>query len=1236
MAVIKRYGYLKEDMPLKDAYKLLNGELDRFIDTINRIPADFNQQTKKIDIQQPPWAISMATTLEGQNKSILGLNERTFTDSTGKIVKSPSASDAGLFVGATHLGFFDGSNWKSYMADNGNFYLTGRAGGDYLSWVDGLLTIRGNINITGGNAATADDIFNVSQAVMDEASVRSSADSGLNSSIGNVAAGLSDEINSRTQAVLEVQSALFTDSSGRIFKTPSLSGTGLFLGAEHLGFYNGSAWKTYMSNTGNFYLTGNEGGNFLTWVDGVLTINGAINVTGGNAATAGQIQTLSQELTDETAARQTDVSGLNNSLSSEISTRFNADNTLQGNINTVTGNLSNLAAKVFTDATGKFVGVAAPSGSGLYMDSTRLGYHSGQAWKTYMDNEGNFYLSGSGTHNLLWNGSALAISGNITGSVISGSSFNINYGIHKISIDDTGGFRIKSGLGYSGVATLLDASTLKLYGTSVDGKSVNTIPDIELLGGSLGGEVAIKVSGTKVSLEGHMHTNGTSIGGPYSLSSHTHINDSNIGGPYSLSTHNHSGVYQPAGSYALASHSHVNDANIGGPYSLSTHNHTGVYQPAGSYQAALSGTGFVKISGTSISYDNNSYALSTHNHAGTYEPANSNIQTHVASTLNPHSVTKAQVGLDSVPNTDATNPANIVWNPNYRTVTDAQISNWNNSFGASHSHDNKGVLDGITSIVVLNWNTAFANMHSHDNKADLDGITSTLITQWNTAYTNSHAHTNKTVLDGITSALIGQWNIAYTNNHTHANKTDLDGITTGLITNWNTAYTNTHTHANKAVLDNLTQAVIDNSHTHANKTYLDTINQPMGSSDYVAFGQITSNAAQGTAPFVVGSTTQVNNLNADLWQGWSRANYLDQAVKTTSSPTLSGLSVTNGVTAKTVNLPSLSTSTVGVGISIGSSYGTSFAQGANTSANFEIFHNATIGRDASNAAEYKWVTSHASFGSRGIRLSFSDGISFFANTATTTAGTAFTPSRRMLIGNDGNIVVDSGNLTIGGNVTANSATLGTATTDGGLTAHGTGTTANAKKRAISLPGYDSTGATAIIVGNWVSSNNWGIGGLSGNYLRFGIVDANSAFTADANIQAGSGKFSGNLFINGSSTGATTYLQFQNSGTNLGIIGSEYSIYGNSTSNFGAYVYGNNQFSIATNGTKRFIVGGNGRIGIGGASLDDTLNVNGNAKFWGIYTAIIGMVLTHTLVITSGKMVLYSPRSPQPKCTLRTS
>ncbi|HWR36004.1 MAG TPA: hypothetical protein VN622_09070 [Clostridia bacterium] len=52
-----------------------------------------------------------------------------------------------------------------------------------------------------------------------------------------------------------------------------------------------------------------------------------------------------------------------------------------------------------------------------------------------------------------------------------------------------------------------------------------------------------------------------------------------------------------------------------------------------------------------------SHAASEYQAAGSYEPANANIQAHVASFSNPHSVTKAQVGLGNVDNTsDAAKP----------------------------------------------------------------------------------------------------------------------------------------------------------------------------------------------------------------------------------------------------------------------------------------------------------------------------------------------------------------------------------------------------------------------------------------------------------------------------------------------------------------------------------------------------------------------------------------------------
>lgn len=43
-----------------------------------------------------------------------------------------------------------------------------------------------------------------------------------------------------------------------------------------------------------------------------------------------------------------------------------------------------------------------------------MGYYSDGVWKTYMQSNGNFGLSGTGSNGLTWNGTTLNITGNIT------------------------------------------------------------------------------------------------------------------------------------------------------------------------------------------------------------------------------------------------------------------------------------------------------------------------------------------------------------------------------------------------------------------------------------------------------------------------------------------------------------------------------------------------------------------------------------------------------------------------------------------------------------------------------------------------------------------------------------------------------------------------------------------------------------------------------------------------------
>lgn len=205
-----------------------------------------------------------------------------FTNQSGQINKPPVVtvgSPSGLYLGSTFMGYYNGSDWKTYMANNGNFFLSG-AGSDSLSWVSGVLTINGAINITGGNVQTSLSNINATTSSLN------SSVSSINSSITNINTATS----SLQSSINTTNDKIFTDAFGRITRTPTSGSTaGLYLGSANLGYYNGSSWRTYMDNTGLFYLTGSANGNALLWDGSTLTIKGNISVgsTVPNSAVTG-------------------------------------------------------------------------------------------------------------------------------------------------------------------------------------------------------------------------------------------------------------------------------------------------------------------------------------------------------------------------------------------------------------------------------------------------------------------------------------------------------------------------------------------------------------------------------------------------------------------------------------------------------------------------------------------------------------------------------------------------------------------------------------------------------------------------------------------------------------------------------------------------------------------------------------------------------------------------------------
>jgi hypothetical protein len=337
----------------------------------------------------------------------------------------------------------------------------------------------------------------------------------LSSSLTTLSSSLSSSFsNAASQSAYQVYSAsqyldkfIFTDANGKLNQPPTASDPGLYLGSEYLGYYNGtgtSGWKTYMDNQGDFYLTSSTvGGGFLAWDSSTATlqIQGAINIQGGNAATT-------------------------TALSSSL-------NAVSGAINSATASVSNsLATNIFTTATGliaKPPGVLVGSPAGLYLGSSFLGYYNGSDWKTYMANNGNFFLSGVGNDSLSWNGTNLTINGAIT---VTGGNAATSAALTS-SLSSTLSSANSTALGYaanavsSGSISAAAAQTAaQLFASSAAGRAV----DSGSAAASAAQTAAINQAKTDASASVNLLANGNWTGGSGTFITATSISSPVIAG----------------------------------------------------------------------------------------------------------------------------------------------------------------------------------------------------------------------------------------------------------------------------------------------------------------------------------------------------------------------------------------------------------------------------------------------------------------------------------------------------------------------------------------------------------------------------------------------------------------------------------------------------------------------------------------------------------------------------------
>ena len=206
-------------------------------------------------------------------------------------------------------------------------------------------------------------------------------------------------------------------------------------------------------------------------------------------------------------------------------------------------------------------------------------------------------------------------------------------------------------------------------------------------------------------------------------------------------------------------------------------------------------------------------------------------------------------------NTNSGHTSMVTLDENGVPVIFESIEMINNRFksflDASHTHDNKDILDNITSVDIKTWNESLQDAITYtDHKIEFlvsgaseafdtfqevekwisghSGETINLIADINKLYSSAHTHENKDVLDGITAEKVAAWDIAEANASAYTNQR-ITSIVDGATADFNTlkkieVWINGHS----GVTNNIIKDINDlsgASHIHVNKEVLDGINE---------------------------------------------------------------------------------------------------------------------------------------------------------------------------------------------------------------------------------------------------------------------------------------------------------------------------------------------------------------------------------------------------------------------------
>jgi hypothetical protein len=178
-----------------------------------------------------------------------------------------------------------------------------------------------------------------------------------------------------------------------VLKTPGFQFSSSFSGSG--GDLRAGSATSLTAGTGGWlggdgtFRAGNPLGSQIKWDGSTLTVSGTINIVGGNAAT-------------QTYAISTAANGFTSASA--------ADAVVSASAAVGDSNVSASAAAANPiNPIGGIKTAVTPSGNGLYLGSTYLGYYVGGVWTSYIDNNGNFQFKGDNSNLISWDGATLGV-----------------------------------------------------------------------------------------------------------------------------------------------------------------------------------------------------------------------------------------------------------------------------------------------------------------------------------------------------------------------------------------------------------------------------------------------------------------------------------------------------------------------------------------------------------------------------------------------------------------------------------------------------------------------------------------------------------------------------------------------------------------------------------------------------------------------------------------------------------